>query len=522
MKYFKNTIYLILNFILFSDSYLLSKAEWTLLVYMEDDNNLGPFVKHNLNDMLMAASSDNLNVLVQCNQYRPNNKDVDNPNKSGNRAIYRYKVYKNVLELDSTVPTSRNYDCVKEVVDFFRWGLANYPADKVGFIFWNHATGVVDPLWGKVNPWLAKNPDFLSDNPRAHIAEMVAYQSALENEYLHEAAIHRGILYNETFRTYMNNQQMSDCLRQINGIRKGKIDLVGMDACLMAMAEVAYQIKGYANVLVASQEVERAEGWSYSFLSSLSKGSMTSFDLAQKIVLAYDAYYKSRANIYTLSAINLRNMDPLKTNIDMMVALIQKCQNYLGNSMKQMVANARNSCLEFNTKSYIDLHSYCSELLKQLKNSSLKRDFEENNIQNFSGHEVEFIPSCTILPDNYYQENLIRSDLVGDGEEKEQFALEIPLTRHAPLPMPKPHSAAISFSKDVESLKSVLTSIISLIESTVIANVYGKELNRARGLSIYYPNPSKYERIDMSYLHTDFAKESLWLEFLKYNMGNIS
>ena len=36
-----------------------------------------------------------------------------------------------------------------------------------------------------------------------------------------------------------------------------------MDACLMAMIEVQYQVRKFADVMVASQEVEPMHGWPY-------------------------------------------------------------------------------------------------------------------------------------------------------------------------------------------------------------------------------------------------------------------
>ena len=50
--------------------------------------------------------------------------------------------------------------------------------------------------------------------------------------------------------------RLSYALSQIKDVLGQKIDLVGMDACLMAMVEVAYEIKDYVNILVASQETE--------------------------------------------------------------------------------------------------------------------------------------------------------------------------------------------------------------------------------------------------------------------------
>ena len=63
-----------------------------------------------------------------------------------------------------------------------------------------------------------------------------------------------------------------------------------------------------------------------------------------------------------------------------------------------------------------------------------------------------------------------------------------------------------------QQLKKYLQEGLSLItQSIVIANTVGKNLQRARGVSIYFPE----RRIHNSYMRTEFAKNK-WVEFLGY------
>ena len=59
----------------------------------------------------------------------------------------------------------------------------------------------------------------------------------------------------------------------VSGIRDSNVhlDLLGFDACLMGMHEVAYATRGLANYLVGSEEVEPGAGYPYdAVLSGLS------------------------------------------------------------------------------------------------------------------------------------------------------------------------------------------------------------------------------------------------------------
>src|SRR5690242_17620652 len=40
-------------------------ADWTVMVYMNGDNNLEPFALENFNDMAKVGSSDRINIIVQ-------------------------------------------------------------------------------------------------------------------------------------------------------------------------------------------------------------------------------------------------------------------------------------------------------------------------------------------------------------------------------------------------------------------------------------------------------------------------
>ena len=66
-----------------------------------------------------------------------------------------------------------------------------------------------------------------------------------------------------------------------------KLDWVGFDACLMASAELACVWSDYTDFLIASQEVEPAFGWNYSFLDEFGKADVLS--LSDRLTADYRA-----------------------------------------------------------------------------------------------------------------------------------------------------------------------------------------------------------------------------------------
>lgn len=55
-----------------------------------------------------------------------------------------------------------------------------------------------------------------------------------------------------------------------------KLDIIGFDACLMAMYEVGSVMAPYAHYLLASELLEPGTGWDYSSLGRLVKGTLWS------------------------------------------------------------------------------------------------------------------------------------------------------------------------------------------------------------------------------------------------------
>lgn len=52
-----------------------------------------------------------------------------------------------------------------------------------------------------------------------------------------------------------------------------KLDIIGFDACLMAMYEVGSVMAPYAHYLLASELLEPGQGWDYSSLGNLVEGT---------------------------------------------------------------------------------------------------------------------------------------------------------------------------------------------------------------------------------------------------------
>ncbi|MCB9492793.1 MAG: hypothetical protein H6679_00795 [Epsilonproteobacteria bacterium] len=427
--------------------------EWTILVYVQANNNLASFASKNFTDMAEIGSNQNLNIAIQW--YQPHDQ-----------GFWRYKINKGKMELDVRLPTTSDGNSDKDLSDAMRWAVNKYPAKNYGLILWDHGIGVLDPAWGRLSSFKkdAKieefvcnlDPEMVKNNPRIQIEGLTIEEqdklftpqqrSPLFVHSSHHENEHRGILFNEYKKTYMDNQTLCKALSDIhkNVLKNKKIDLLGMDACLMAMLEIAYQARHYASYLVSSQEVELGYGWSYTpFMHALAHSKATPTQAAQAIVTAYEGYYKNKIGFYTQSAIDLEKTINIRENLDALVEKIKLCQATNKSVINNVINQARKASLQFSAQSYVDLHSFYQELFKLLSNKDVTQEIKQAN-----------------------------------------------------------------------DLKTILTQGLQSIEQAVIANAAGNTLSRAKGISIYFPRhhiDDSYQKIEFAkeskWLH--FIKELL-------------
>ena len=179
-----------------------------MLVYSVSDNNLYEYMQADLDEAERIGSTAEMNVVVETS-HQP---------KGGN--VVRMQLNSDQTEgLTSPVvqDLGPSYDMGKadSLAESIAWAQKNYPAKHFMVIMSDHGGG-----------WQGAN------------------QSESQNSWMNIADIEAGLK---------------------KAVEKSgqKIDVVGFDECLMASAEVAHQLSGTADYMVASEEVEGGAGWQY-------------------------------------------------------------------------------------------------------------------------------------------------------------------------------------------------------------------------------------------------------------------
>ncbi|MFA5998455.1 MAG: clostripain-related cysteine peptidase [Candidatus Babeliales bacterium] len=355
------------------------KKRVTFMNYMAADNDLNYFAWKNLKQMEQVGSNEHISIVAQLNT-----PGSQNPTKR-----YVVKKGRRLLVQDENNPTQKlNSGSPHTLIDFVKWAVTHYPADEYVLILWNHGSGDIDPNFARtINPC-----DLFYENPIDNMLEIdrgtsymtLMYQAALQN-ILSEGK--RGICFDDTFKSYINNQDLEFALHEIctNILGGNKLGILGFDACLMSMIGVASVAKKYAQYMVSSQEVEYGTGWNYELvLRPFLQQALNSREFAQHIVLSYEQNYSKIINDYTMSALDLTLTESLEQNIHEVANLLHGALKSQSNHCVSDILRKCKStqyCTCFDEPSYIDLAHFYQNLLQHVQHIHIKDRQDEARLQ---------------------------------------------------------------------------------------------------------------------------------------------
>lgn len=313
-----------------------SRAEWTVMVYMAADNNLDIEAIKDLEVMKTVGSSKNVNVVAQYDS-------------AMNRGASRLFLRKGTLIHEDIVEKLQetNTGDPNALAGFIDWAMTKYPSEKTLLVLWGHGHG-----------WLSND----RKNP------------VLGGPVL-------GFLYDD--HPGDNSSKTEDVLRMDefrNALKKGikgkktKIDVLGMDACMMGMIEVGYQIRDYVEYMVASEDPIPNEGWPYCrILKRLTEcPGMTPEQLARIITREYLCFYLEKGKDSVYSVTKLENMESLVKSLSQLAeALIEKLNKDDSNIRAEVFA-ARAKTQHYFIDDYVDLHHFCWNLSRFSSDEKVK------------------------------------------------------------------------------------------------------------------------------------------------------
>jgi hypothetical protein len=149
----------------------------------------------------------------------------------------------------------------------------------------------------------------------------------------------------------------------------GRLAILGFDACLMNMVEVAYEFTGFTEFIVGSQQTEPGDGWPYSEVVRSLRGGAAAKQVAIDIVKAYIASYRQTGTSgVTQSALHVDALAGVADAVDALGgALLPTLAQGAGR-----VLEARVATLGYEEPTYVDLADLSRRLEAKIADAKVK------------------------------------------------------------------------------------------------------------------------------------------------------
>jgi hypothetical protein len=179
---------------------------------------------------------------------------------------------------------------------------------------------------------------------------------------------------------------------------KRKIDILGMDSCLMSMVEVCYEVRKSVELLVGAEGYEPETGWPYQqiFQDLNDNATMGANQLANLIVDKHIEYYQN----FATAGLSIDQSVCDLTQIDELAEAIRKlAQTMIDNLSNPAVQNAillaHWRAQSYKSEQYVDLWDFCDLLqasrpVKEIANACLE---VQKIVKNVVRHSAYYGPA---------------------------------------------------------------------------------------------------------------------------------
>jgi len=344
-------------------------ARWTIMIFMNGDNDLESWVFLDLNELERADAGEDINIVVQADRaegYSTNGGDWTNTRRyliehDTNDDEVVSELLEDMGELDMGSPDTLS--------EFLLWADEAYPAERVAVVIWNHGEG-----------WM------FTDTPAL---PGTSWDDSSGNDMsIAEGELQEGL------------QPLVDA--------RGPIDVLAFDACNMGAWEVAHAFQHQALTMVASESTVGMNGYAYdlTFTSLGSNPAWTERELAAD----FARQAVEEGGEWTQSAIDLAQIGPLSTAIDELAQAVLD-----DDSLMDPLLSCR-SAAQGTDHTYNDWYMDIGSLSGELQGSgnpglsgpgaSIEEALDAAVIANFTGGPYRFASGLNILFDERWMQHL--------------------------------------------------------------------------------------------------------------------
>lgn len=237
---------------------------WLLMFYIAGDNNLSNTYDKIINYIEKGAGNKGVKIIVLWDQKGNNNSayyEIKHDSDLYNLATYEEGVDKwHKGELNTGDPST--------VLDFLVWAMSHYPAENYALIMDDHGSGLGGGMTDDTS-----NGDALTLN------------------------------------------EMQTALTSVVTTHQ-KLDVLVMNACLMALIEDGYEFRDIARYYVASEDIQTVYYQGYTDTLNEITNETSELELAKAFVDGYASEMNNKGSYFTMSVVDLEYCESLKNAVE--------------------------------------------------------------------------------------------------------------------------------------------------------------------------------------------------------------
>jgi hypothetical protein len=262
----------------------MTDAAWTWMIYLATHNNAADVGEESVARMRQAALDDNVRVLVQQSTLERTTRHVIGASP---------EIAADLGQVDSGTPET--------LLDFIRWAATTAPARRYALVLWSHGSGwapsEMERLAQQQPATVPVTAGELRQRGEGDTAGQVFFSSSLSRLLSEPTPADRAIAFDDGSGHSLDTIELGRAIAKAAHELGRPIDLVGMNACQMSSVEVAYQLRGSAEVYVASQEDMPVQGWPYDDILPrlVAQPAMDAAALGALVVERYHDYFQASA-----------------------------------------------------------------------------------------------------------------------------------------------------------------------------------------------------------------------------------
>ncbi len=258
-----------------------AKGKWALLTYIAADNDLYSMGRQSYDQIIGVGSTDEIRHGVLFDWPAGAARYI--AGKPG-----RVQQQEQLGDYDSADPD--------RLIETARWVFERCPAERYGLILWSHGTGWAPKAIEEVarRERGDRKVETAESKDRAVMPGSRAFfRTTLAEMLKPDHPADRAILFDDGTGHALDTLQLARVTGEIGKRIGQKLDFIGMDACLMASVEVAYQLRKNVAYMVASEELVPGQSWPYDpiFKGLAVNPEWTPRELSDLVVREYVGYY---------------------------------------------------------------------------------------------------------------------------------------------------------------------------------------------------------------------------------------